>query len=369
MSVTPPGPPATTPRRQWPVLAALTLGVVVGHWALLLGAPLALATSAEPDTMASRAFTTRNIAAPPPSSPRAIPASPPPTTAPPVQRAAKAGVPGNVTADNVAAVETVPPEALAEIAQNVTEPIAETPSVDAPVQVAAAKPTPQPAEAAAPLAAPDIRTYAIPGSVRLQYDVNGVVGFPYTGGGELLWSQDGKTYDSRLVISKFGFKLRTWTSTGTLTPQGLEPTRFGDKTRSEVAAHFERAKNKVSFSANTPDAPLLPGAQDHLSVFMQLASMLAGDAGRFAPGTKVAFQAVGARASESWVFVVGTTEKQQLPGGDVEAIKLTREPSGQYSTKVEVWLAPTMEYIPVHIRLSEGNGDFADLLWSSTQKP
>lgn len=363
MSVTPPGHPAATPRRQWPVFAVLTLGVVVAHWALLLGTPLALATSTEPDTVVSRAFTTRNIAAPPPPSPRAAHTRKP--TAPPVRSASKAGALGDVITENVALVEVVPPEAFAEMAENVTASMAETPSADAPVQVAATELPRQPAEAAVPLA----RTYAIPGSVRLQYDVNGVVGFPYTGGGELLWSQDGKTYDSRLVISKFGFKLRIWTSTGTLTPQGLEPTRFGDKTRSEVAAHFERAKNKVSFSANTPDAPLLPGAQDHLSVFMQLASMLAGDAGRFAPGTKVAFQAVGARASESWVFVVGTTEKQQLPGGDVEAIKLTREPSGQYSTKVEVWLAPTMEYIPVHIRLSEGNGDFADLLWSSTHKP
>ncbi|MEI6197677.1 MAG: hypothetical protein WCS42_25465, partial [Verrucomicrobiota bacterium] len=70
-----------------------------------------------------------------------------------------------------------------------------------------------------------------------------------------------------------------------VTVLGLEPTRFGDKVRSEVAAHFDREKNKVTFSANTPDVPLLPGAQDQLSILLQLAAMLGAEPHRFPQGT------------------------------------------------------------------------------------
>jgi hypothetical protein len=136
-----------------------------------------------------------------------------------------------------------------------------------------------------------------------------------------------------------------------------------------VAAHFERNKGKVSFSANTPDVPLLLGAQDHLSIFIQLAAMLGGDPDRFTEGVTVPFQAVGPRSSEWWVFKVGAAEALTLPGGSVKAVKLTRDPSGEYDSRVEVWLAPEMNFLPVRIRLSQPNGDFVEQLWSSTREP
>jgi hypothetical protein len=233
---------------------------------------------------------------------------------------------------------------------------------------------PSPAATVAPVveapAGEVLHNYAIPGSVRLKYDIKGEIKrFPYFANGELLWLQDGKTYDARLEISHFLLGSRVQTSTGLLTNHGLEPTRFADKVRSEVAAHFERNRSKITFSANTPDAPLLPGAQDHLSVFMQLSSMLGGEPDHFAPGTEVPFQAVGPKSSEWWVFKVGELEALTLPGGEVKAIKLHRDPTGEYDPKVEVWLAPGMGYLPVRVRLVQTNGDFVEQLWRATQKP
>jgi hypothetical protein len=245
-----------------------------------------------------------------------------------------------------------------EPAEPATSPVAQT-ATEAPAPPATSLP-----EAAIS------RNYALPGSVRLKYDIRGEVkGFPYFVYGELLWLHDGKTYDARLEISHFLLGSRVQTSKGQAGPQGLEPLRFGDKVRSEVAAHFERNKGKVSFSANTPDAPLLPGAQDQLSVFVQLASMLGGEPNRFPAGTEIPFQAVGPRSSEWWVFKVGEMEKLTLPGGEVDAVKLSRAPVGEYDQRVEVWLAPVMSYLPVRIRLTQGNGDFVEQQWRGTQKP
>ena len=212
--------------------------------------------------------------------------------------------------------------------------------------------------------------YRIPASTRLKYDVSGLVkGFRYYVSGELLWLQDGKTYDARLEISHFLLGSRVQTSKGALTPLGLEPLRFGDKVRSEVAAHFQRAKGVVTFSANTPDAPLMPMAQDQLSIFVQLAAMWGANAGRFTPGMQLPFQAVGPRTSENWTFLVGAPERLKVDGRELPATKLLREHSGDFDTRVELWLAPALDYLPARIRLTQINGDEVDMLWSRTEKP
>jgi hypothetical protein len=231
--------------------------------------------------------------------------------------------------------------------------------------------TPSLAAAGSPEApALPVYDYRFPGSTRLKYEVSGLVkGFGYRVSGELLWLQDGKTYDARLEISHFLLGSRLQTSKGALTPRGLEPLRFGDKVRSEVAAHFQRAKGLVTFSANTPDTPLMPLAQDQLSIFVQLAAMWGANPGRFAPGMQLPFQAVGPRTSENWTFLVGTPERLKIDGRELPATKLLRERSGDFDTRVELWLAPALDYLPARIRLTQSNGDEVDMLWSRSEKP
>lgn len=215
-----------------------------------------------------------------------------------------------------------------------------------------------------------VYSYLVPASTRLKYDVSGTIsGFKYYVGGELLWLQDGSSYTARLGIRHFLLGSRVQTSKGLLTAQGLEPKRFSDKVRSEVAAHFERDKGKISFSANTPDVALLPMAQDQLSVFIQLASIWAAQGQRPAPGSQIAFQAVGARTAEQWAFTVGEPETLRIDDKPWPAHKLTRERSGDFDTRVELWLAPALDYLPVRIRLTQSNGDEVDMVWSSTEKP
>jgi hypothetical protein len=58
-----------------------------------------------------------------------------------------------------------------------------------------------------------------------------------------------------------------------------------------------------------------------------------------------------------------------MPGGDLQAIKLSRPPTGPYSNRADIWFAPAQGYLPVRIRLTEANGDVADNLWRGTQPP
>lgn len=212
--------------------------------------------------------------------------------------------------------------------------------------------------------------HVYPAPVRLQYDINGVAsGFPYRANAELRWMTDGKTYEARMQISHFLLGTNTQTSTGKITPQGLEPARFTTKFRDEVVVRFDRAKNKITFSNDMPESPLLPGGQDQASVFLQAASAVAAAPSRYPAGSTLTFQTIGARTVEIWTFTVGTTEKLDLPGGEVSAIRLWREAAHENDAKGEVWLAPSMEYLPVRIRLTKSSNEMIDQKWRATLKP
>ena len=117
-------------------------------------------------------------------------------------------------------------------------------------------------------------------------------------------------------------------------PAGHAPARFSDKKRSEVAAHFVREQGKITFSANTPDAPLLDGAQDRLSILLQLAAMLAGNAEAYPQASTLTLPVVGPRDSDLWLFTVENLETPALPGGERAALKLMRNPRRAFDQKV-----------------------------------
>lgn len=205
--------------------------------------------------------------------------------------------------------------------------------------------------------------------MRLRYKVDvRLRGIPLQGDGLLVWRHDGDSYEARLEVSSPIYPTRTQRSTGRITALGLAPTRFSDKGRNEEAAHFERDKGKVSFSSNRPDAPLAAGAQDRLSVMLQLGAMIAGEPRKYPPGTTISIQTASTRDAEPWVFTVEGEESLDLPGGKVGAVKLLRNPRKEFDQKVELWLAPGMAYAPVRLRLTQPNGDWVDQQWSSTDR-
>lgn len=212
--------------------------------------------------------------------------------------------------------------------------------------------------------------FKAPESALLKYKVQGQVkGLNYWANAELAWQQDGQNYESRLSVSAFLLGSRTQVSKGTLGPEGLMPTRFGDKSRSELAAHFQRDKGIISFSANSPNATLLKGAQDRLSVVLQISSLLAGDPTRFPLGTMLSFQTVSQREAEVWHFLVEKEELLPLPFGEINAIKVNRKPRREFDQHIELWFAPTLSYLPVRLRITNANGDVVDQLLSNAEKP
>ncbi|AMM24352.1 DUF3108 domain-containing protein [Variovorax sp. PAMC 28711] len=363
------------PRPPWRAAVLLTLAVLLAHLALLFLAPMG--TGAKPSPLEAR-FSTRTIViAPPPAAeaaaatPAAAPAAPAvqvPARKPPRPRAVRPPKPAAVAVPPVpeppASVDVAPPAEVGDA--TASAPLA---AASAPVSDVIAAPAASASDAASVAGTGDAvrvtgpQSLRVPGSVKLKYDVSGQQGMSPMKGvyGEVDWLQDGNTYDARLSLGVLFKTLRTQRSTGVITGNGIEPDRFSDQRKVEVASHFVRGEGKVVFSNNAPSVPLLVGAQDRLSVVMQLGAMLAGDATRFPAGSTIAVQTVGPRDADIWTFNVGDEEVLSLMAGEITARKLTRNPRKEFDDKIELWLAPALGYLPVRIKQTQPNGDFADM--------
>jgi hypothetical protein len=350
------GPIPARPGLPTPPWLALTLAVLALHATLLQFAPAAFSFG---NPMRPRHFIARGFVLPPPG----VAAVPLPeirvdavsnsisharAVRPPVPRDAP------VSTSRVDAAAAFPPE-----------PAQTNPPADAGTGTGSA-------QAAAPSAAVAIGNSAaqspgallIPGSMRLTYRVAAENrGLPLSTSAELLWQHDGHHYEARFTADGLP-RTRVLTSRGAFDGLGLMPTRFADKSGSERAAHFERAAEgqggQVVFSANSPTVALAPGAQDRLSVLLQLGAMLAGDPARYGAGSSIGLQVIGAREAEVWVFQVEGYQALDLPQGSTRSVKLTRHPRREFDQKVEVWFGEAMGYLPVRIRITEPNGNFQD---------
>lgn len=279
---------------------------------------------------------------------------------------------------SLAGAETRPSTEAADLPATATHPVSsQSPPAPASAE-SSAEPEPDPAPASAsalaespnPVSrpprsqAPNVHVARLTASVRLAYKVQSNK-FPFSLNGELLWHNLGNRYTARLSYSAFGLS-RSQSSRGQITEAGLAPERFADKYRGEVAAHFNYPQGIISFSSNTPDAPLLTGAQDRLSVLLQLGALLANAPERFQTGTTLTLQTAGARDADLWLFTFEDIETLALPGGSVHGHKLVRLPRKPYDQKIEVWLAPELGYLPGRIRIQDANGDTIDQQWQAS---
>ena len=394
------------PRRALLLLTALVLAL---HALVLLGLP-DLATRLHSPEVA--AFSTRSIALPPP---QPAPTAPPRPKPPPKPKPKPKPQPAPVAQDALPALpaDALPTDAAslaAATAGDIAVPIEQPPELpEAPAQLPVA-PAPAASEALAAASAPDAPASApqestsapteppeprdpglaitlpggasaqaggavpppvrVPPPTRLAFEVSGEVKrFHYSASAEMLWKHDGTHYEARQEIRAFLIGSRAQTSVGQLTAHGLQPRRFGDRVRSEQAAHFDFDQGRITFSANTPSAPIAPGAQDRLSVFIELASLIAAAPERYPEGTEIALTTASARSASRWVFRVAQTEPLELPAGTITALKLQRVPEDEHDQRADLWLAPSVHYLPVRLRITQSSGDFVDLRLKETSAP
>ena len=215
--------------------------------------------------------------------------------------------------------------------------------------------------------------WRLPAPAVLKFTVQGKVkSIPFKTTAQLDWRTQGKRYEAAQEVQIPIVGSRRQSSIGTINANGLEPEIFLDRSRKEYSTTFDRQAGDIRFSRSNETAPLVAGTQDRLSTFFQIAGMIAAAPKLYPAGTQITVMAASSRRVSPWIFTVHGTEKLQLPAGSMTAIKLEHNSENNDAEGLQsaLWLAPSLQYLPVRIRMLEDGGrDELDLKLQSHSKP
>ncbi|MFS2005176.1 DUF3108 domain-containing protein [Duganella sp. CT11-25] len=232
---------------------------------------------------------------------------------------------------------------------------------------------PVPAASEAPARAAPVEV--VPGEAMRRYRVNlppsaafdmtvarvDADGTKWTGAAAMTWHTDGSRYRASveagvsLLITRLN--LLVMRSEGTIDDYGIAPDIATEKRarRSETATHFNRDTRTISFSASERRYPLLVGAQDKATVPFQLGGIGRADPNQF--GSDIDIQVGEEKEATVFRFQLVGEEELDTRLGKLATWHLTRPPKpGSYSSRLDIWLAPGLNWYPVQIRNTEANG-------------
>jgi len=289
------------------------------------------------------------------------PPKPPAPPPPPVQQARPTPHPAPPSQTPVPDVEADPAApALATSAGGETTANAGAGGTGAAAADAPAAPPAEPPGPPAP-------RYAAPPSVTLRYAsfVNGV----QNPDGIIRWEQDGKHYrlavETRVLWFRFAFQ-----SQGDMSERGLAPTRYEEARRSKVqVARFDHAARTVVFETRGGQVPMPAAFQDRFSVFLQLVGWARGDPQRYnTPGLTETFNVADTTEVEGMQVQYVGEEDLDVGNGMVRTrhfVRLPRHPGDK--RRVEIWLAPSLNWMPARLRQTEPDGTQIDLVYRSSE--
>lgn len=248
-------------------------------------------------------------------------------------------------------VETHTPATSPSTSTSTSTSLPQAPGTDAPERIASAT-----------QALPELALASLPGSALLSYRLHGQEkGIQYQASGELRWQRNNSAYSMGLSVRAFLLGSRHWRSVGQINASGLAPTRFSDSWRSERAAHFDRPNQRIVFSNNAPTTPLLPGAQDQVSLYAQLAAAMAQSGQKMPPGTRLQIQTATVRDALPWLLTLEKLETLQMDGKSLETVKWVCQPRNRFDAQVEFWVSSAHDWLPARIRITQASGNFIDL--------
>jgi hypothetical protein len=150
-------------------------------------------------------------------------------------------------------------------------------------------------------------------------------------------------------------------SSGRVSALGLQPERYRERRgeRGEKETLFDVDAARVHFASGA-EASLPPGAQDRLSVFVQLGLLLHAEPARFAPGAVLEIPVLASARVEATTFRVLGNETVTAGEAAIAALHLRREPLDDEDPAIDLWLALEPQVLPLRVRVTEASGRALD---------
>ena len=189
------------------------------------------------------------------------------------------------------------------------------------------------------------------------------------------WVRQGLRYQVHLDIaigpSFAPLMSRRMTSDGELGPEGLLPRRYDEATKlpfqNPRRATVEFTPQQVTL-ANGTQREALAGVQDAASQFVQMTWMFTTQPELLRTGNAIMMPLALPRRMDRWIYDVLGEERLATSFGPLDTVHLKPRraddrPRGELSA--EVWIAPTLQYLPARIRIQQDAETFVDLLIES----
>ena len=206
----------------------------------------------------------------------------------------------------------------------------------------------------------------LPRSVEIRYVTAGTrQGVAYSGvPATLRWSQNNTHYDLRWGFFSTAAGDHRRFNRGVLTPQGLAPVALMNivgQQREEW--RFDYANKRVVGAIDQPTVEFKPGTQDGFSLAIQLAAMAAAQPKELTLGAQLRVPMLEAGSIQDVTFIVtGEETLSALESKWLKTVHLVYQAPDSAQPSIEVWLAPSLDYLPARWRITEANGDTQDRL-------
>jgi hypothetical protein len=204
-----------------------------------------------------------------------------------------------------------------------------------------------------------------PPSADLRYAINAEQsGLKLQGSGLVQWRVQPHQYSvhNETRAQLFG-KILDTRSEGKIDNFGLAPAQLVEKRlrKDTTTTTFNADSKTITFSQSAQTYPLTGGEQDRTSIVWQLLSIARAVPKKFVPGTEWKFFVAGEKDAEPWTFKVIKREKIVTPKGEFNAIHVFRAPPpDSREQKLDIWLAPTLEWYPVRLRFTDADGEYIE---------
>lgn len=220
-------------------------------------------------------------------------------------------------------------------------------------------------------AAAEAQPFEWPPSTRMTYTLTGNYQGPIEGQAQVEWLRTGTRYQVHLDLSVGPFFAplvrRSLSSDGELTEAGLKPQRYDEETK---VAFRDPRRQSIVFDGQQiqlpggKTAPQPPGVQDTASQFVQLTWMFTTQPQLLERGNTIALPLALPRYVDTWLYDVLERESLYTPFGPVDTVhvKPRREPRPGIDLTAELWVAPSMQYLPVRILIRQDAKTWIDLL-------
>ena len=208
-----------------------------------------------------------------------------------------------------------------------------------------------------------------PPSTRLSYRLTGQARGPVEGQARVEWLRSGTRYQVFLEASvgpSFApLMSRRESSEGEITPEGLSPRRY----EMEMKVFLREPRRTVivmdADQVHLPNGQALtrpPGLQDAVSQFVHMTWLFTLQPELLDVGRSIELPLALPRRVEPWVYDVVGHETLYLDAGAVEAVHVRpRRPARPGDYTAEMWIAPSLQNLPVRILVRQDAETYIDL--------